>query len=206
MRSNCARTPPANSVLYLLYSPVQDYGIVLLFLLSVPTGSMFDMCHGHGRCTLGEFTRDYDQGWVTSTRNLDILQSNMGRKSPRRRSVIICLMDAQAHPWKNFRKSRKRKRKHLNRKRRKHISPNGSMTDIRQMDFCASTSPSGSLSTQKDLADIQYSYLNPHFRAVVAAFVKQPCLTGELHKCNRPVCQSCFPHCSRKSARFFLCH
>jgi hypothetical protein len=31
-------------------------------------------------------------------------------------------------------------------------------TDIRQMNFCASTSPSGSLSTQKDLADIQFSY------------------------------------------------
>jgi hypothetical protein len=64
------------------------------------------------------------------------------------------------------------------------------MTDIRQMDFCASTSPSGSLSTQKDLADIQFPYLNPHCRAVVAAFVKWKCK------------HSHFPHCSRKSARF----
>ena len=96
----------------------------------------------------------------------------------------ICLrLDKSPHRrsviclWTNFKKSRKKKRK--NRKRRKH---------------------------KKDLADIQFPYLNPHYRAVVAAFVKQPCLTGELHKCNRPVCQSCFPHCSRKSARFSLCH
>ncbi|MCM1049352.1 MAG: hypothetical protein NC433_13110, partial [Clostridiales bacterium] len=92
-------------------------------------------------------------------------------------------------------KSKKKKRKHLKRKsRNKHISPNGSMSDIRQMDFCASTSPSGSLSTQKDLADIQFPYLNPHYRAAAAAFVKWKCKHFRL------------THCSRKSARFFLCH
>ena len=207
MRSNCARTPSRQSGSIFLYSPVR-LRIVLLFSF-ICSDSPCLICSTHGRSKPPNWNRARlpkrnTTSGGTSTRNWT--PQSIGRKSPRRRSVIICLMDAQAHPWKNFRKSRKRKRKHLNRKRRKHISPNGSMTDIRQMDFCASTSPSGSLSTQKDLAAIQYSYLNPHFRAVVAAFVKQPCLTGELHKCNRPVCQSCFPHCSRKSARFFLCH
>jgi hypothetical protein len=147
--------------------------------------SMFDIFHAWqeqaAKLEQGKITKEeYDQ-WRYKSPELD--PSKHWAKVAHRRSVV-CL-------WRNFRKSRKKKRKHQKRKSRtKHISPNGSMTDIRQMDFCASTSPSGSLPTQKDLADIQFPYLNPHYRAVVAAFVKWKCK------------HSLFPHCSRKSARF----